>query len=394
MILKDRMETNRKEEWAGIYVHVPFCRRKCIYCDFYSIGGVEKWSDAYLRQLVAELIHRQDELPQALYYTLYIGGGTPSLLPPDGIRKIVETARELIREKANGEVDFLEITMEVNPDDVSEDQAKNWAEAGINRISMGIQTLDDGQLSLLGRRHSAAQALDAYRVLQQYFSNISLDLIFGLPGQTVESFESTLNHILDLRPQHLSAYSLMYEERTALTRMRDRGDINATADPDCVAMFELLNRTTRQRGYERYELSNYSLPGYRSQHNSNYWTGAPYLGVGPSAHSYDGRRCRRYNPADIRRWLTAGGDKWITEGEEILNDEELREEMIMTRLRCMEGLDLEEYSRRFGEKARRTLERKAERLLSAGRLCRLTTDSLALTDEGVMISDEIIVELL
>lgn len=373
------------KENYGVYIHFPFCRRKCIYCDFYSVGeNLADWS-RFSESVENEF--RCVSLPEDSIVSLYMGGGTPSLAPVDMIRRF----REMIR------VPVGEFTIEVNPDDVTDEKACGWKEAGANRISMGVQTLNDAELKSIGRRHSAADAFAAYNILRRYFDNISLDLIFGLPGQTLESLSETIDGFIRMRPEHISAYSLMYEERTALTRLRDSGKIRELPEEDSVGMFRMLTEKLRSAGYERYEISNYALPGCRSHHNSNYWAGIPYIGLGPGAHSYDGDRKRKYNLPNLTSYMNryAGkdtdSDAVIEETENLTNDE-LREEMIMTRLRTLSGLDLGEFQKRFGKEERRKLELKARRYLHSKDLIK-KGEALSLSDSGVMISDEIISNL-
>ena len=380
------------QENFGIYIHFPFCRRKCIYCDFYSVGErLADW-EAFARAVENEFSALS--LPSGVFPSLYMGGGTPSLAPAE----LISRFRRMIP------VEVGEFTIEVNPDDVTEEKARAWREAGVNRVSMGIQTLNDDELKAIGRRHTADQAEKAYYILRKYFSNISLDLIFGLPGQTLSSLSATLDRFIEMRPEHISAYSLMYEERTALTRMRDSGKVEEIPDEDSVEMFRLVTSKLKEAGYERYEISNYALPGYRSHHNSNYWKGIPYIGLGPSAHSYDGDRTRRYNLPDLALYIKEYGRnikedredikkyRKNIEDNEILSEEELREEMIMTRLRMIEGLDLLEFENRFGKEERISLEKRAKPFLSSGDLIYMH-DHIALSESGVMISDEIISEL-
>lgn len=380
---------------GGIYIHIPFCRRKCLYCDFYSGSPKTIDMDFYIDSLVNELKGRVNEMSGFRLPTVYIGGGTPSLIPPEKFKRL---AGEIIcLADARKESSYpSEFTIEVNPDDVTDFMAQCWKEAGVNRISMGVQSLDDSELKTIGRRHDAARAIEAFHILRKYFDNISLDLMFGLPGQTRESLCKTLKQFISLQPDHISAYSLMFEERTAITRMRDMGKIAEQDDEDCVEMFRLVSRMLANAGYERYEISNYALPGRRSVHNSSYWTGEPYIGIGPSAHSYDGKRLRRANPADIRRYLEVWGKASAAEGfiiDEILDDEELREEMLLTRLRTSEGLDIEQYAARFGGAASFRLGCDSAPFIERNELC-LERGMLRLTEEGVMISDEIISSLM
>ncbi len=380
---------------GGVYVHIPFCRRRCIYCDFYSEGERRAdWS-----RLVSALLRECDErcveggeLTDCRRLTLYVGGGTPSLMPIDEMRRLVGGIRDILRKALGEEPTFVESTIEVNPDDVTEELAAAWRAMGFTRVSMGVQSFEDGELKVIGRRHNAAQAVAAYEILRRHFENVSLDLMFGLPGQTLESLSRTVDRILQLRPEHISAYSLMYEERTALTRMRDAGELEE-ADDDCsVSMFELLSRRLAEVGYQRYEISNYSLPGRESQHNSAYWRGVRYVGLGPSAHSYDGDRCRRWNIADVRKYIVAVEQGECFNDSEVLDLDELREEMLMTRLRCRSGLNLSEYGERFGAVAKMRLESIVDKEIRRGMMAR-QGDAVMLSEEGIMVSDEIISNL-
>ena len=374
---------------GGIYVHVPVCRRKCLYCSFYSVGErlVGDWG-RFVDAILSELDSRIDEIKDWDEITIYIGGGTPSLMPPHEFQRMING----LRQRLNPNAEITEVTIEVNPDDVTEDLAKAWKAAGVNRVSMGVQSLVDSELKAIGRRHDAVTAIKANEVLSKYFDNISLDLIFGLPGQTLDSLKNTVEGLVAMHPKHISAYSLMYEERSALTRLRDAGKIEETDEDITVKMFARVNEILGRNGFHRYEISNYSISGYESRHNSSYWEGVPYVGLGPSAHSYDGVRVRRWNVADINDYL----ERIENEGEyfdyETLNEDELIEERIMIGLRTSQGIDLHEFELDFGASARDRLLRKARQPKEAGNL-EENNGFLRLTDKGVMISDEIIVQL-
>lgn len=376
-----------------MYVHVPFCRRKCIYCDFFSVG--ERLADwpAFVGSLLAEGCQRvgsfaDDDSDTVSSSSLYIGGGTPSLMPADEFRRLADGLLELFPDGPE------EFTIEVNPDDVSADKAAAWRAAGVNRVSMGVQSLVDSELQTIGRRHTADAAVKAYGMLRKSFRNISLDLIFGLPGQTEDSLLHTVEGFIDMAPEHISAYSLMYEERTVLTRMRDSGAIAETPEVDSVEMFSMVSGMLDEAAYEQYEISNYARDGCRSIHNSAYWQGLPYLGLGPGAHSYDGLRTRRANLSDLRAWQGAASD--FPHTEEILTDDEIREEYIMTRLRTREGISLEDFTHRFGSsQCARLLGLSRQFTAPAGSepILSLTDSSLALTKSGIMLSDEVISSL-
>lgn len=310
-------------------------------------------------------------------------------MPPKLLVNVVEGVCE-----AFAGADPEEVTVEVNPEDVNRELAAALRGCGVNRVSMGVQSLCDRELEAIGRTHTAERALRAYETLRGVFADISLDLMFGLPLQTLESWRKSVEGVLALRPEHLSAYSLMWEERTALCKMRALGKAEECSEDLSEDMYRLLTAAVREAGYEHYEISNYCLPGHRSRHNSAYWTGAPYIGLGPGAHSYDGERRRRSNPADTARYIRHFSDAALSKDfaeEENLSDEELREEYIMTRLRRRGGIRIKEYGERFGAEARGRLERDARR--NPGLLC-VEDGRVRLSKEAVMRSDSAILALL
>lgn len=392
MSLPHHCELNSNRN-AGIYVHIPYCARQCLYCDFYTEGVIRADWPAYVTALLTELRQRLDApegniLREADRYTLYIGGGTPSLIPLAEFRRLADGIIGITGRKPS------EFTIEVNPDDVPHEKAASWRAAGVDRVSMGVQSLIDSELKFIGRRHDAAMAIEAYGLLRPLFDNISLDLMFGLPGQTMDSLRQTLDGLMQMRPEHVSAYSLMYEERTALTRLRDSGKIQEADETLSVDMFRAICDTLEQNGYGHYEISNWALPGRESQHNSAYWHGVPYLGLGAGAHSYDGLSTRRSNLPDARLYVSSlSGPSLSTHyTTEHLDSEALREEMIMTRLRTRHGLDLAEFAERFGQSAHDSLMRRAAPIIARG----LLSDDhrhLSLTRDGVMLSDDIITDL-
>lgn len=367
---------------SSLYIHVPFCRRKCIYCDFYSVGErLADW-ESLVRKYLEEFDARRHEIPLPAK-TLYLGGGTPSLLPVEALTALVEalTARGAIGEST------VERTIEINPDDVTEDKADAWRRIGFNRFSIGVQSFDDGLLHTIGRRHDAASARRAVETLRP-LGDVSLDLIFALPGQTMQQWRQTVADAVSLRPLHISAYALMYEEGTPLTRRRDNGTIREADDDIYLEMFSYLSDALAAAGYRQYEISNYALPGHESRHNSAYWDGTPYLGLGPAAHSYDGRRTRRANPADIRRYLKHNlTGKFYT--EETLTDSELAEEYLLTRLRTARGIDLADFGRRFPYISEEALTKP----LPTSGLVAIEEGHLHLTKAGIMTSDAVILQL-
>lgn len=381
---------------GGLYIHVAYCRRKCIYCDFFSAGDrIADWR-RYVDALCSELNYRKNEMAYPLR-TIYIGGGTPSLMPSDEFVRLSEALKPYMDR-------VEEFTIEVNPDDVSEEKLMVWKSGGVNRISIGIQSLDDTLLSAIGRRHDATTAVCAYNLARQHFSNISVDMMFGLPGQTLEMWVRDLRKIISMRPEHISAYSLMYEEGTAMTSLRNSGRLDEAPEELSEQMFGVLVKELRDAGFQHYEISNFAMSGFRSRHNSSYWRQSPYLGLGPSAHSYDGMRSRKSNRADLRGyldcWSPSSFDSCITPptgiervvDEEILTDDELREEYIMTRMRTCEGIDLLDFRNRFGvQECSKLLDRSKERI-NIGSIV-VSDNHLALSERAILMSDGIILDL-
>lgn len=374
---------------SGLYVHIPFCKSKCIYCDFFSGGESFADWDLLVDSLLSELKTRLKELSIAPD-TLYIGGGTPSLMPSDRFVKLLRGINNILKKTGP----WAEFTIEINPDDVTDDKCRVWKECGVNRASMGIQSFADSELNVIKRRHNVECAVNAYHTLSGYFDNISIDLMFGLPGQTLISWVKSVEKALELSPDHISAYSLMFEEGTPISVLKEKGRLAFPSDDECVEMWKILSSRLKQAGYIQYELSNYSKKGKESIHNTRYWLGNPYLGIGPSAHSYDGLRTRRANPADIKGYLHHFSKNMISTfyKEEILTDEELREEMLLTRMRMRRGLNIYEFESAFGTHAKQRLLRNAKPFLRNATLLN-DSYSLSLTDDGIMIADEIILAL-
>lgn len=317
------------------------------------------------------------------------------MMPAEDLERLLAGLRNIAGHKRWESL--KEATIEVNPDDVTPQMCRAWASAGITRISMGVQSFNDSLLRFMGRRHNGEVAERAFHTLRKYFNNISIDLMFGIPGQTSEDWEQTLRKAVSLRPDHISCYALMYETGTRISLMRDAGLITELSEEMTEDMYSELRDTLRKEGYEAYEISNFALPGRRSLHNSSYWKGAPYLGLGPSAHSYDGVSRRRWNKANIKYYL----ERFTPHNrsacqpfysEERLNAAELRDEMILTRLRTAEGIDLREYSEKFGEKAMMRLRANAANQIARG-LAEITGSHLKLTRAGIMISDSVMVSL-
>lgn len=351
---------------AGIYIHVPFCASRCIYCDFYSTTLRGKGAQ-YVEALAKEMKERREYLGQEAIRTIYLGGGTPSQLGDALIRNILNEL-QLHFDLTN----VTEITMEANPDDIHEGQ--DWGR--VNRVSMGVQSMVDNELRLLNRRHDAAQVRQAVATLRQGgIGNISLDLIYGLPTQTLESWEYSIDELLKLRPEHISAYNLSIEEGTHLSRLVERGELRPADDELCLEMAAMLRQKLHMAGYEQYEISNYSLPGYHSRHNSAYWDQTPYLGLGPGAHSYDGQRCRSWNLPRIVQYLNG-----VREAEhEELSDTDLYNERLMLGLRTRRGAPL----------LPQMPQAELQRLFEEGLITTHEHGFIALTEVGLALGDEV-----
>lgn len=364
---------------AGLYIHVPYCHSKCIYCDFYSTPGHrhDGWASRYVDAVIAEWHRRRVEITEP-FETIYIGGGTPSVLPANEIKRLTSAI----------DLDGItEFTIEVNPEDVNREMLTTLSTCGVNRLSMGIQTFDDDTLKLIGRRHRSADAIAAIAMMRDAgFSNISGDIIYGLPGQTIEDWMEQLDRLMALDLPHFSAYLLSYEPGTRLILMRDRGSITEADEELASEMYRHLIMTAAANGYDHYEISNFGRHDHHAIHNTNYWKGIPYLGLGPGAHSFDGNT-RRFNPPNISRYLADGGTD-ITEVEEETSTDRINDEII-TALRTAEGLDLDRFSH---ETAGEILE-KAKAHLDNGYIVRRDRH-IAIPEKYFLISDRIMIDLM
>jgi oxygen-independent coproporphyrinogen-3 oxidase len=369
---------------AGIYLHIPFCMTRCVYCDFFSSTDSRE-KDRYVEALCQELLNRQDYLEGQTIGTIYFGGGTPSQLTAQDFDTLFSSLRQFAHLTAS-QWSSLEITLEANPDDLTPAYLQSIQHLPFNRISIGVQSFNDSELTFLRRRHDAQKAIDAVKLCQCHdFQNISIDLMYGLPGQTLSSWQQTIQQALDLRVQHISAYHLIYEEGTALHKLVQSGAIQPVDEELSLQMFETLIDTLAAAGYEQYEISNFCQPGYHSRHNSSYWQGSYYIGIGAAAHSYNGTS-RQWNTPSIR-----GG--YSVEEIELLDDRATYNDFILTRLRTAQGIDLAELKATFGEaKALYCLE-AAKKHLTTNLLCR-EGNTLRLTRSGLFVSDGIMADLI
>ena len=373
---------------AGIYLHVPFCKGRCAYCDFFSSTNAEQ-KEAYVSALCRELEMRKEYAGGAPVHTVYLGGGTPSQLSLSQLDRLFSYIY-----KVHVVDESAEITLEANPDDLTEEYVRGIKESlPVNRISMGVQTFDDARLRLLYRRHTATQAIEAVERCQRWgFDNLSIDLIYGLPGEDLIAWESELRQAIALDVPHLSAYHLTYEEGTPLWQMKNRGEVTEADEELSAQMYTLLVERLAKAGYEHYEISNFCHPGMESRHNSSYWKGIPYIGCGAAAHSYDGHS-RQWNVASILDYI-----KGVEEGKLSVEREELDlytayNDYMVTHMRTMWGVSLSEVRERFGEALLTYGIRAAQPYVKTGLLLR-EGDVLRLTEKGVFLSDGIISDLL
>lgn len=371
---------------AGLYIHIPFCRSRCVYCGFYSTTAFEL-RQRYVDDLCCELKMRKGELGiRNEIHSVYLGGGTPSQLTIPQLRQLFDTIYIY-----NNVATDTEITIECNPDDVSETFVEGLRTLPVNRISMGAQTFDEARLRFLHRRHTASQVVSAVERLRKAgYTNISIDLMYGLPGETLNDWEADITQALSLDVEHLSAYCLMIEEYTPLHQMLQNGKITETDEELERQMYETLIDCLKAAGYEHYEISNFAKPGYRSHHNSSYWNGTPYIGVGAAAHSYD-VRTRSWNVSDLHQYINGIEQGKRLFEEELLDEDTRYNDTITVALRTCEGLDLTTLS----EKHRTYCLQNARRFLNDGLLALdSSSQSLRLTRRGLFVSDMIMSELM
>lgn len=317
---------------AGIYIHIPFCKSRCRYCDFFSTTHLEK-QQQYVEALLAEWQDRQHELSEPIH-TLYIGGGTPSTLDSAALDRIIQT----ILGNTTSDHRPQEITMEANPGDITLEKAQAWRAMGINRLSIGIQSFDDQLLTLIGRRHTSEQARQAVAYAQAAgFDNISIDLMYALPDQTMQQWQNDVAQALQLDVQHISTYGLMYEDGTVLTTLLEHGVIDAVDEDLEMQMYDyLVERLTANR-FLHYEVSNFALENRHSRHNSSYWNDTPYLGLGAGAHSYNGQQ-RQWNIADLDTYIEQAMAHNLQPEMETLTPEQHHTEQVMLGLRTSQGV--------------------------------------------------------
>jgi len=367
---------------AGIYLHIPFCEHKCIYCDFYSIESLEH-TTRFLTALDREIVLSAGFTGEEKIETIYFGGGTPSILSPKDIERILSRIYSLFTLHPDAE-----ITLETNPGTVTEEKLRSFRSLGINRLSIGIQSFHEDELKFLTRIHSASEAIEcvesAYRV---GYENIGVDLIFALPRQTLSRWEANLHQALALNPKHISAYGLIVEQGTQLWRMVESKQVSPLPLKTEAEMYRFTMEYLRSAGFEHYEVSNYSRPGFRSRHNSNYWNHTPYLGLGPSAHSFRDNR-RWWNTANLNTYCSRLEEwKAPVAGDENLSREQLFAETIMLGMRS-DGVCVDKIKTRYDVDLLKTLSPNLDHMMKDS-LVRYDPPRLHLTDHGYLYCDEI-----
>jgi oxygen-independent coproporphyrinogen-3 oxidase len=372
---------------AGIYIHIPFCKKLCFYCDFYHVISVNDYS-AFIDALLTEASLRRDYLEDETISTIYIGGGTPSVFSVKDLETILNHINNIFRLSED-----CEITFEMNPDDVQPVYLDGLRNCKVNRISLGIQSWRDSDLKMLNRRHDSEGAVKALRnTLDAGFDNVTIDLIYGIPGMSLKDWESNLDFSFSFDIKHLSAYHLTIEPGTVFGKMLEKGLISEIDENDSAAQFNTLIEKSENAGFIQYEISNFGKPGYFSIHNSNYWKQVSYLGLGPSAHSFNGYS-RQWNIHDLKGYI-----KSVKTGKPFFESEELDikkrfNEYIMTSLRTMWGIDLEYVEESFEKEGYDYVVNLSGKYRDYG-LMKLEKNSLVLTNQGKLISDNIISEFM
>ncbi len=372
---------------AGIYLHIPFCIQRCSYCNFFSVVSINLVNEV-INAIIKELSIRKDYLKNEPVQTIYFGGGTPSLLTIQQIEKLLNTVYTNFPVEQNAE-----ITFEANPDDLTKKYLFDLKKVGINRLSIGIQSFDDDKLKILNRRHNATQAHEAVREAQKAgFNNISIDLIYGLPFQSLDEWGADLDKAFSLSIQHLSAYGLTFEEKTLLSKQKEKKIIEPADEELMIEMYELLLEESSKKGFDAYEISNFSLPGFYSRHNSSYWNQTPYLGVGPSAHSYNGIS-RQWNVAAIQKYTEGILKNSTFYEQEILSLEDRYNEYVLLGLRTKNGINIDALEQNFGTELKDFCLENIKTFIDNEKAYRCGS-FLRLNTKGKLISDTIIAQLM
>ena len=371
---------------AGIYIHIPFCKQACHYCNFHFSTSMKLKND-FLDALLKEIRLRRDYLEGEKVNTIYFGGGTPSLLSAEELGSIINALHECFDVAAD-----TEFTFEANPDDINTFRLAAWRTSGINRLSIGIQSFYKEDLLWMNRAHNEVQALECIHLAQDAgFNNMSIDLIYGTPTLSDERWIHNLDTAISNQIPHLSCYALTIEPGTALDWMTRKNKVQAVSSDDQARQFSLMTDLLTSKGYEHYEISNFALPGKRSRHNSSYWSGASYIGLGPSAHSFNGRS-RQWNAANNALYIKSLAGEQVPFEMEVLTDSQRFNEYVMTSLRTMEGMDMSVLKEKFGAEPTEDLLKNAIKFIARGWMVE-HEGKLVLTKEGKLFADGIAAEL-
>ena len=367
---------------AGIYFHIPFCRKACHYCNFHFSTSL-KYKNEMIQALLRELDIRKDFLKCEAIDTIYFGGGTPSLLDEDDVARLMDKVQTVYKPSH-----LKEVTLEANPDDIHTSNIKSWLKAGIDRLSIGVQSFYEEDLQYMNRTHNALQAEHAIKASQDGgIENLSIDLIFGFPLLTHEKWTSNLRRVIEYQVPHVSTYAMTVEPQTALDAFVTKGKSEPMNPEQSAAQYEYVMAYLTQYGFEHYEISSFALPGKRAIHNSNYWRSIPYLGIGPSAHSYDGSR-RQWNIAHNMKYIQAIEISQPSLEEEVLTIEQQLNERIMIGLRTIEGVNLDDLRSHMSEQQNKHIETILTDLLQ-DQLVLLQKGILTLTQKGKLFADGI-----
>ncbi|MFT6997489.1 MAG: oxygen-independent coproporphyrinogen-3 oxidase [Cryomorphaceae bacterium] len=366
---------------AGIYIHIPFCKQACTYCDFH-FSTSNKLVDRVVLALAKEAEMRKDETTEIIN-TVYFGGGTPGILSIAQLETVLTAIRSNYKISSDAEV-----TLETNPDDVSKEKTEGWAKLGVNRLSIGIQSFFDNHLTWMNRAHNAAEAENCVKIaLEVGIDNMTIDLIYGVPNMTVDEWKENLNKAVDLGVNHISAYCLTVEPNTALGHHVAKGKEKPVNEEAAALHFEYMVDFLASKGFRQYEVSNFSKPGFESEHNSAYWAGVPYIPLGPSAHGFDGTS-RYWNVANNAGYCAAIEAGELPTTKETLSREERFNEWVMTGLRTAKGIDLKRGDQEFGVDFQKIYSAEIERIIDDGS-ARLENDQLTLTKKGMFLADGI-----
>ncbi|KAA9039324.1 radical SAM family heme chaperone HemW [Ginsengibacter hankyongi] len=376
---------------AGIYIHIPFCKQACYYCNFHfstSLDLKDEMIAALIKEIkLSSLYLLNDKSETEIIETVYFGGGTPSLLNNDDIKNLLDAVRNNYTKSKDAE-----ITIEANPDDINKEKLSTWKDAGINRLSIGIQSFKQQDLQWMNRAHNTTQAFESIVLAKDAgFNNFSVDLIYGTPGLTDEEWKMNVEQVINSGSPHIACYALTVEPKTALQKMialKKKVDIDTDQQAN---QFLLLMKWLKEAGYEHYEISNFAKPGYRSRHNSSYWQGKKYIGIGPSAHSYDGKS-RRWNIANNPSYIKSIKNNIIPFEEEKLTNVERLNEYIMTSLRTIEGLDLKTIEHNFSAEERKRIENAVIDYINK-KMIIYKNECLILSNEGKLFADRIASQL-